>query len=161
MLAEKYLHKLMVLRSGYKLAVYFFFFQINRAPSIEIAGLGLIPKPLNITEENLETVYRALDCLLVSVYNLHIDNSEQIMTDMRGLKRIVKSLASTQDCSSPLCGTKDQLKVLIQKYTAFAVTIRYTVLDRLEMYLQRLIRLLRNPLSCNAAPLETSIRYIF
>ncbi|XP_059842815.1 uncharacterized protein LOC132403428 [Hypanus sabinus] len=127
------------------------------SPSIEITGLDLIPAPLrDITQENLGTVHGALDCLGESLSTLRISNTVQIQTDLKSLKVLVRSLATSHGCPASRCAASQQLRNFLQQYSAFIHTIRPVVLDRLRNYLSRLLVVLSNPLSCNGPALKRS-----
>ncbi|XP_038667988.1 leptin a [Scyliorhinus canicula] len=126
--------------------------QFKPSPSLVISGLDLIPEPLKENNvENLGTVDEALGCFIESLSTLQMDNSMQVQTDVKNLKVLVKSLATSFGCSSSRCEKAHHLKRFLRRNSAFIFTIRHVVLDRLQKYLNRLLRTLDNPRSCRAS----------
>ncbi|XP_051890097.1 leptin-like [Pristis pectinata] len=124
------------------------------SPNIEISGLNLIPAPLrDSAQENLGTVHGALSCFIESLSALQISNTGQIQADLKNLKVLVRSLATSHNCLASKCGTSRQLKNFLRRNSAFVLTIKHIVLDRLQNYLSRLLWVLDNPLSCMGPPL--------
>ncbi|XP_072097943.1 leptin a [Mobula birostris] len=140
--------------------------QLNRrfkpSPRIEISGVNLIPAPLkDVTQENLGTVHGALECLAESLATLQISNTLQIQTDLKNLKVLLRSLATSHGCPASRCAASQQLRNFLQRNSAFVLTIKHVVLDRLRNYLSRLLVVLGNPLSCMGPPLKRSSGYVF
>ncbi|GCC30744.1 hypothetical protein chiPu_0009198 [Chiloscyllium punctatum] len=126
--------------------------QFKPAPSLIFSGLDLIPEPLKGNNlENLGTVDEALGCFIESLDTLQMDNTLQIQTDVKNLKVLVRSLATSYGCSVSRCEKAHRLKRFLQKNSAFVFTIRHVILDRLQKYLIRLLRTLDNPKSCRAS----------
>ncbi|XP_041059064.1 leptin a [Carcharodon carcharias] len=126
--------------------------QFKPSPSLVISGLDLIPEPLKENNlENLGTVEEALGCFIESLSTLQIDNTMQIQTDVKNLKVLVRSLATSYGCSISKCEKAHHLKKFLRKNSAFVFTIKHVVLDRLQKYLSRLLRTLDNPRSCRAS----------
>ncbi|XP_020385382.2 leptin [Rhincodon typus] len=126
--------------------------QFKPAPSLVLSGLDLIPEPLKGNNvENLGTVDEALGCFIESLDTLQMDNTLQIQTDVKNLKVLVRSLATSYGCSISRCEKAHRLKKFLQKNSAFVFTIRHVILDRLQKYLNRLLRTLDNPKSCRAS----------
>ncbi|XP_067915762.1 leptin-like [Heterodontus francisci] len=126
--------------------------QFKPSPSLVFSGLDLIPEPLKENSlENLGTVDEALGCFIESLSILQIDNTVQIQADVKNLKVLVRSLATSYGCSISRCEKAHHLKRFLRRNSAFVFTIRHVILDRLQKYLNRLLKTLDNPKSCRAS----------
>uniref|UniRef100_UPI00398EAFFB leptin a n=1 Tax=Pristiophorus japonicus TaxID=55135 RepID=UPI00398EAFFB len=126
--------------------------QFKPSPSLVFSGLDLIPEPLRETNlENLSTVDEALGCFIETLSTLQMDNTVQIQADLKNLKVLVRSLATSYGCSISRCEKAHHLKTFLRRHSAFIFTIRHVTLDRLQKYLTRLLVTLDNPKNCRAS----------
>ncbi|MBN3295280.1 leptin a [Amia ocellicauda] len=119
------------------------------SPSLVFSGLELIPdssfeKPLG----GLESVEKNLYIFQEILSNLPLDNMDQILADIYNLRMIIRSSATSVSCAPLNAGDMGHLENFLKNNATFHVTIGNVALDRLQKYLNKLIKNLDHLKNC-------------
>ncbi|XP_061085755.1 leptin b [Conger conger] len=119
------------------------------SPNMVFDGLDLIPdigpdKP----SEGLSWAARSLHTFQTVLTDLPADELAQVRQDIRSLRGLLRSLASSFGCPLPKPGADGRLDAFLKTNSTYHVTIGNVTLQRLQRFLLKLVQNLDQLKSC-------------
>ncbi|KAJ8394343.1 hypothetical protein AAFF_G00047500 [Aldrovandia affinis] len=119
------------------------------SPNMVFRGLELIPDiALDKPAEGLASIAQNLHTFQVILLHLPMDGMSQIRSDIDSLQSIVRLLAASFGCPLPKPGSDGRLDTFLKTNSPFHVTIGNVALDRLQKFLNKLIKNLDQLKTC-------------
>ncbi|XP_069485662.1 leptin isoform X2 [Ambystoma mexicanum] len=114
--------------------------------NLKVSGLDFIPGEQSL--ESLDSVDETLEIFHAILSSLHMDNMEQILSDIENLRRLLHALSSLLGCNARKSVHPDTLGNLTEEYAKSPFTTEKVALDRFQKNLHSIVKHLEHTLSC-------------